>query len=474
MRRNIAIVANGEKFLFFFKIFEVIKEKNTDKKINIFWICISNEQFNYITEKGCNPNNILLINWEIRNGNGKEVGDYKINELASADRQLKNHFSEGLVYLKKMQSIFFDFVYNNSIQLIFGEMTWAHEILMSRICLDKFKKKCFYLHPQSIRIPNGRFTMLDSEFQNSIFSPVEFIQLESELEKFEVPIQPVVPQRVAEVEADIQRTLTWKYRLRRLVEFLIINRLKNNSNNSDSLQNLGLPPWKRRKMVWQLEMKKLYYTKVLKKISLEFLNDKKFFFITLHMQPEASVDVVGRYYEDQFQVIYNVWRILPSECYLVVKEHTNAIGNRGKEFFQKCMALNNVLIINEFESSHKILKRAETVFTNSGTVALEGALFGKDVFLFSHIFFDKIKYCHKISLEDLKYTNNFNHLLEICRERDRDKMTITDYSKYIIRSSFPGVIDPHTNSPLFNDRNNIGTIAESFISFFDSLEYKFK
>ncbi len=455
---NIAFVANGQKLQFFDLIGSKVLEFNDS--ISIFWICISREQYNYLLKRGYDSKTILLINWDIRNRIGESIGEYKINELVWGDRELKKYPDEGALYLKKLQSLFYNFVQCNSLRYIFGEMTWAHEILMNRICRDKFKDKCFFLHPQSIRIPNGRFTFMDTEFQDSIFPVAEFIQPEKILDNFTIPVKPAVPQRVADVAKDVQYSLTWKYKWNRVLGFLLVNRLK--PIPKDSLQGLGGGLRFRIKTFFVIEYKKFFYTRMLKKSNIGVLSGRKFFFYTLHMQPEASVDVVGRYYEDQFELIKNVWRILPDDYFLVIKEHTNAIGNRGKHFFKRCLSLRNVLIIDENEKSHALINQAETVFTNSGTVALEGALYNKDVFVFSNIFYGKINTCHRIGLDDLKYSSNYFDLLTKCKIRDKDKMTIEEYSKYIIRSSFEGIIDPHLDSPYFSDERNIQVIAEGF------------
>jgi len=459
---NIAFVANGNKCAFFDLIGkEIIKNKSN---INIFWICISNHQYEYLLSNGHLASNLLLINWDYRYFSSTPVGEYKLHELVSGDRKLKYRFDDGLSYLINIQKPFLDFVTNNDIKFIFGEITWAHEILMSRICLDKFDGQCFYLHPQSIRIPNGRFTFLDTEFQNSISPIAKNIQQEEVLNDFHIPIVPEVPQRVADVAADVRKTLNLGYVFKRLVNFLVFNRLGRDFI-SDSPQSM-LVPFKIRISNFIKEIyNKFYYTRLLNKITLDDLDGKHFFLVTLHLQPEASVDVVGRYYEDQLLMIKNIWRILPNHYFLVVKEHTNAIGNRGACFFKECLSLRNVLIIDENEKSHDLLNRAEAVFSNSGTIALESALFKKDAFIFSEIFFDQLSYCHKISLEDLKLSSNYFELLKKCRERDVKKMDVVSYSKYIIRSSFEGVVDPHTGSYLFQDKNNINTVVNSFLFF---------
>ncbi len=459
---NIAFVANGQKCHFFNLIGQSITKKK--EGVNVFWICIAQFQYDYLLSTGHDKERILLLNWNIRKREeGGPIGEYKLNELLFSDRVLKNHFYEGLNYLNKMQSIFYNFVRKHKLQYIFGEITWAHEILMSRICRDKFAKECYYLHPQSIRIPNGRFTLMDTEFQDTIHYEAEYAHNEDILKGVTIPIKPIVPQRVADVAKDVEYSLTTKYKIKKLLNFFIFSHFEKYPN--DSLQSLKSSLFKRIKRFLDTEFNKFFYTKILDKVSLNDLVGKKFFFVTLHMQPEASVDVVGRYYDDQFLLIRDVWRILPNDYYLVVKEHTNAIGNRGSSFFRKCLALNNTLIIHEQVSSHEIIKMSETIFTNSGTVAFEGALMNKDVFLFSNIFFDKLKYCHRISLEDLKYNSSYFEMLNSCLERDKGKMDPNEFSEYILRSSFEGIIDPHTNSRLFTDRANIETIANSFVFF---------
>ena len=460
MGHNIAITAVGHRIAFFDLITKSMMEKNADLKV--YWIIGSKFQYDFLLSIGWAPEDILLLNWDIRHGSGEPIGEYKLHELAYADRSLKYQFSEAMVYLAKMQSVFFDFVKAKNLQYIFGEMTAAHEILMNRICQDKFPDTCFYLHPQSIRIPNKRFTFMDTEFQDTIIKKAQYIHGKEETDKYELPIKPVVPERVADVARDVKKSLTLKYKVS-LLSVSVANLFK--QRPKDNVTGLPLTLSNKIDKFLTIEHNKYYYTKSLKRATLADLQGKKFFFITLHMQPEASVDVVGRYYDDQFLLIRDVWRILPNDYYLVVKEHTNAIGNRGKEFFEKCKALRNVVLIHEEVHSHQLIQLADAIFANSGTVALEAALYEKDVFLFSNIFFDKLKYCHRITLDDLKYTPNYFALLEKCRKRDSDKMTPESFSDYIIRSSFAGVIDGHRGSPYYTDKENIETIAKSFLLF---------
>lgn len=310
-------------------------------------------------------------------------------------------------------------VKNNTIRYVFGEMTWGAEILMARICQDKFVGKCVYLHPQSIRIPNGRFTFMDSEFQDGIYKPIEYLQSEEILKEYDIPIKPVVPERVADVARDVKKSMKLSETIVRFIRFLTINRITPSNKDCECYQTNSNNT--RRKQVWNFETNKLYYKYALKATPFEEFKDKNYVFVTLHMQPEASVDVVGRYYDDQLQNIKNIWRILPSDYYLVAKEHTNALGNRGRKFFETLKKMRNVIIADENINSHLIINHSKGVFTNSGTVALETALFERHAFLFSCIFFDKLRYCHRVTLEDLKYCTSFENLVENLIKRDAQK-----------------------------------------------------
>lgn len=77
------------------------------------------------------------------------IRDFKLNELLFGDRVLKYNYVEGKLLINIQRDIR-DFLVKSSINSL-GEVTWAHELLISRICNT-------YLHInyysfQTIRIP---------------------------------------------------------------------------------------------------------------------------------------------------------------------------------------------------------------------------------------------------------------------------------------------------------------------------------
>lgn len=456
---NIAFVSNFSKTY----LFDRIAKKLQEKGYHIYWFCYGEKWFNYLVESGYSAENILLLNKNVKTEADPLVGEYKLNELIAGDRVLKYDYDASHNYLTAIQKPIYQFIKNNGLRYIFGEITYAHEILMSRICLDKFAGEVHYLHPQSIRIPNGRFTFLDTEFQDTIFERAINFNPETYLEGKDIPIQPKPPQRVVQVAQDVKKSMTIQSKLKR------VKRLFTEENIEQDNPSLLADRSIRYKIALKEETNKSTY-KLLNTEDISFLDNKKYVFVTLHMQPEASVDVVGRYYEDQYITVFNVWRVLPADTYLVLKEHTNAIGNRSNKFYKRCTKLKNVIFVHETTNSHTLINNAQAIFTNSGTVALEGALYGIDSFVFSRIFFSKLNKCHYITLEDLKFCKNFYDLVEKSNRKavSENKMSIAEYSEFLYRSSFEGVVDPPKITIEDTDPENINTVAESFLMFLNT------
>ena len=70
------------------------------------------------------------------------------------------------------------------------------------------------------------------------------------------------------------------------------------------------------------------------------------------------MDVKGMYYNDNLKNIENVWKILPPDFHLIVKEHPSNIGNLKMNFYKKILNLNKVHIINVDVEFNKLVKKS--------------------------------------------------------------------------------------------------------------------
>ena len=76
---------------------------------------------------------------------------------------------------------------------------------------------------------------------------------------------------------------------------------------------------------------------ILKKKNFDFFKNKNYVIFFLQKKPEQSMDVKGMYYNDNYKNLENVWKILPPNFHLIIKEHPNNIGNLNMSFYQKIL-----------------------------------------------------------------------------------------------------------------------------------------
>ncbi|BCN92698.1 hypothetical protein THMIRHAM_04830 [Thiomicrorhabdus immobilis] len=428
--KSVAFVANYQKTIFFHKI----AEKLTEKGIKIYWVSVSKTWTDYLLEQGVHQEEILFLPRSISKQNNSALGDFKLNELIYSDRVLRHETIFGQNYLTSIQKPVYDFIVKNKISIVFGEITWAHEVLINRMCNSISDLNCQYLKPHTIRIPNGRFAFFKDEYEKEIY----------------------------EVESNPAHPVMWDFELKK-PDYFHLNNLKNSLTNriKGILKKITLvfhkekndfedPTQRVNKFQFlinkaQEEINFYLYRFFVKKLSYGDLPEK-FWVYYLHKQPEASIDVIGRYYEDQLKNIYWLARQLPDDCFLLVKEHTNAIGDRSPSFFRKISGINRVELIDESIDSYTLIKKSRKTSTVSGTVAYEAALLGKDVILFSNAFFSSLPTIQSVS-QDLSL----------------NKKTIDQFKAYIFANSFEGIISDPLSDERCIEQKNIDKITFAFM-----------
>ena len=121
------------------------------------------------------------------------------------------------------------------------------------------------------------------------------------------------------------------------------------------------------------------------------------------------------------------------------------------------------MLLNEHVNSHKIIQDSQAIFSVSGSIAYEAALYGKPAFLFAPIFFDKLQNCQIISLETLRKVNNIKDLLNSWEEARKHKMTIEAFSKYLLTYSTKGLISDPLTDPKCMEEENLNLVANAFL-----------
>lgn len=440
--KNICFIANYDKTYFFDRIAKELEKEN----INIYWIVV-NDGLNTYLEKDYKKENILYINKLITQS--EVIGEYKLNELIQSDRILRDDKENAKVFLESIQNPIYNFLNNNKVSFVFGELTWAHEVLIYRICNQNKELNCIFLNPHTVRIPNGRFGFFEDEFQSRLYKTKKSIENSTLSIKIEKPDYLKLNDEL------IKNRDKFSYKFKVLKKFIC------SEGYYDPLDpTLYKNKFNKFKIKFLERLNKKYYFKIHRK-DINFLDNKKFIFFPLHKQPEASIDVFGRYYENQLQLIENLWRGLPTHYYLIIKEHSNAIGDRDKNFYKKILSYPNIFLIDEKIDSHKILASCEAVFTVTGTIGYEAALLKKQSFTFVPTFFNDFSTSHRISLEDLRNMDSLDKFIE-SKKSCINKISDKKVEENIMQNSFKGIIsDPESNIQCILDTN----ILDMLISF---------
>jgi hypothetical protein len=111
----------------------------------------------------------------------------------------------------------------------------------------------------------------------------------------------------------------------------------------------------------------------------------KFVYLPLQFQPEASIDVIAPYFNNQIEVARQVAMSLPDDYTLVVKEHPAMIGFRPPSYIEKIARTPNVKLIDYRTPSEVVLKKADLVLSPNSTTLAEAAFYNKPGIQFGNL-----------------------------------------------------------------------------------------
>ena len=107
-----------------------------------------------------------------------------------------------------------------------------------------------------------------------------------------------------------------------------------------------------------------------------------FIFFPLHFEPEVSIQVFGRSYQNQIELIRNIALSASVGIKVVVKEHPRSLGFRTFTYYRKLLEIPNVYLIDPFVKAHHVVAYAQMVAVITGSIGLEAAIKGIPVITF--------------------------------------------------------------------------------------------
>lgn len=431
-KKKILLLSNFENTKLYHKLFYIFKND-----FDIFWFVVNKSNYQFL-KKFYDEQKIIYINkknFEYHKSS-EFKHEIKLNELIFSDRALKLN-DKNINYLNKISSIIYDFFKKNKISFVFGEFTWSYELVISRIAKNL---NILYLNLQSTRYPSNRFLFFLNERQDKFYLRNK--------EDLDVNFQEASNNYEIYIKNKKLKNRNILYIFKKSINLIL-----------ETYFDKDDPTYSSRFVRINLFLKKKIFSflyRFVKKIDQSELK-RNYLIYFLQKQPEATTDIKGMYYSDQLENIKMIWKILPQNFDLIVKEHPNCKGDRSIGFYKDIIKLKNVYLSND-KNFDEIIKGSKATFSIASTASLKSALMGIPSFTFTETFFNCLNFSFRVSIEDLRNCQNFFTLLH------QNLNKLKENNNFYLRNSFPGVIDPDKIDHNIDNLNNIQKAIREVIS----------
>jgi len=446
--RRLAFITNFSKTKFYAELARILQNQYAAE---IFWISTASYWTNYLVEHGVETTRILdlqngLSCVDMKDKNGP-VKSLPINKLLMLDRGWKKNPNLTTENLRKSYRLISSFLVQHNIEVIVGEITWAVELLSQYIAKEQGR---LFVLPHTMRVPSDRFlffTELESSFlnfrKNSEFSLEDVRSLANSiinngLKPFYFTINNKVPGNVSMSKLKLFKAYLSHIPLVRYSGLMDITAIE--------LLRLHV-----KKTINYYRVKNIFNaipTKVSK---------KSFVLFALQLQPESSVEVLGETLTEQRELIRWLAASLPDGLELWVKEHSNALGVRSLNYYNKIIALPNVKLIDPFVPSVSLIGNALAVASVSSTICLEAALIGTPALVFSKPYFHRMGMVHVCrSPEDVVHV-----MKNLGTSSDFTEPDLA-FMENALNASYEGIIAGPLDYPGVLHPNNLNKVASGF------------
>ena len=376
---------------------------------------------------------------------GKSIAqkDGEIEDLIKSDRQF-NHFGRNNVIhfyyyyyeIKKLMD-------EESPSIVFGESTAFHELLTILYCK---RKGVLYLNPSTCRYPVGRFSFYKNDTLIPYSGSGELLGQEEGLK--------IVNQIV-------QRSATPDYM--RLVPPAKISQLQDKLLKIKSFAQGEKYNTPDPRIKFRVEKEKKKLIAAWDQVSVTNINEIKGFTVLypLQMQPEANIDVWGKKYRDQKELIRNLANNLPEGVKLVVKPNPKSKYEISRELLNLVKERSNIIPLHHKVQMDPVFAKVDAVITVTGTIAIECILAHKPVMTLIKTLNNDIRTCIHINSVQKDLKKVVNDLRESPPEKLSNKEKI-HFINLLNSTSFEGkVSDPLTDTSCISD-SNVQKMVEAF------------
>lgn len=461
MSMNVLLVESHYRTRYWFKAMQGLA--------NIYIVSVMPEEKRlFISEGGVPQSNILdlhnpnLEKYEFSTS-AKYLRDVEvemgvnINEIVLMDRTLRKKQYEYIVkYCHYVIKEVVGFIKDKDPKLVFIEPTWTHELIIAKIC-DFFNIPV--LAPVKDKILSDRIFMFYGIVRNKYFIRHESVA-DSMIEKEVLhALNGKKKPQYFEKLSNRNKFKLSKFKPLYDITRLAVLRLKNDNIQPGWFSAVG------KKFISILRARFFSYRNrfvELKDVPLPYV------LITLHVQPEAGIDVVGAKFSNQIEFVRQVARTAPADRCILVKEHPHDFGRRTAQFYQELYSIPNVLVLGPYVESRGAIGCAELVISTAGTSSLEAALAGIPAVTAVEMYFNELMVTPSFD-PTVDRLDELLELAEIWKERfsyENVKKVMLDIEK----NSFPGNAMDFKFDPNVKLESNVKKLRDAFSEIINTFE----
>jgi len=392
-RSPVAFILNQAKSAFYHAWGQTLESAG----VPVYYISPSPRWTGWIRERGVDAARILPIHDLQRHwrpgaaGPGQEMldslhraeaaGPLTVATAIQMDRTLNRWpRAQAFAYAAAVTHAIEAFVRDNGIGMVLAEVTWLVELFGAQAAAAAGAR---FFAPSTARIPSEQLLFFEGPLQRSYLRWQD--AGETELELARTRLQDLIDNKPSPYYMQLATGRGDKAR-----HFL--SELKHHlSRPGENAADISVLPLRRR-FANQLGQR-WRSAHVRRSVAFETPSPDTaapFVYLTLHKQPEASVDVLAAPYTNQFECIRALSRLIPAGWELWVKEHRSALGDRAPEWYRALAKLPGVRVISPQADGFAIMQRAALTVSPSGTASFEAGLLGRRGTCFAPMYFNAV------------------------------------------------------------------------------------
>jgi hypothetical protein len=438
---------------------------------SVYWLCPNRRWTRWLIEHGVDADHILDITryaheWLEGGDTNSDRAElhalerksgWNIHDLIASDHLLARRDTDYAVrYLAVCARHARRFLQQHAIELISGEMTWAFEQIVGHVAVDL---AVTFVRPMDVRIPNDRTGFFrDRKEQDMVelraTTDADRVEARALLKAYrEKPRQPgYMSINFAALRANSERI--------KLLTKHVMD-LASDPYDETSRRPLGLIADHSKQVLRTLVNGKLG--------PFEIPEDpprRPFVLVTLHLQPEMTIDVMATPFCNQIATTEALARTLPVTHDLYVKEHIVALGKRPPSVYYALRAIPGVRLIDPRSDTFRLVQQASLTVAATGTPAYEASLLGRPAVTMGPTVFSPIVVSDRFN----PFVDSLGDTIERCAGRNpHSDEKLVEFLAWLLAQTVPGAGGDALWQPYAMEPAYLDCVAQGFFTLFASL-----